>query len=141
MTRSSKFVSTLSSCIYAVFSPPSRQCLYSQTGSKICHPRVSEFSVFVCNRFKMALWPRGQLRHKCYMVEPTNLNLDIKIIRKFLAWVHMFDLTDWKYSNIIDICKTNLNEYNNTKRISFISENCQNNEETKIILCIIFYLL
>lgn len=27
------------------------------------------------------------------------------------------------------------------KRLSFISKNCQNNEETKIILCIIFYLL
>lgn len=35
--------------------------------------------------FKMALWPGSQLRHKCYMVEPTNLNLDIKIIREILS--------------------------------------------------------
>ena len=55
----------------------------------------------------MGLWPGSQLRHKCYMVEPTNLNLDIKNIREILSLgSYVFDLTDWKYSNTIGICKT-----------------------------------
>lgn len=57
------------------------------------------------------------------MIEPTNLSLDIKIIREILSLgSYVFDLTDWKYSNIIDICKTNLNEYNNTKKIKFYQQ-------------------
>lgn len=41
------------------------------------------------------------------MVEPTNFNLNIKNIREILSLgSYVFDLTDWKYSNTIGICKT-----------------------------------